>query len=83
MRSVERPYAQPRDEARAIALGVDRWYLLRFDTGRDLADVAASLSALPDVAAVSLDWVAFPAAVPTDPLYADHWGHNNTAQLPG
>ena len=23
----------------------------------------------------------FPAAVPNDPLYADHWGHNNTAQM--
>jgi hypothetical protein len=21
--------------------------------------------------------------VPSDPLHPDHWGHNNTAQLPG
>jgi PKD repeat protein len=83
VRAVERPYDLPADAAKASDLGVDRWFMFRFETKQDMADVAKTLGRDPAVEAVSLDWVAFPAAVPADPLYADHWGHNNTAQLPG
>jgi len=83
VRTVERPYDLPADVAKAADLGVDRWFMFRFETKQDMADVAETLGRDPAVAAVSLDWVAFPAAVPADPLYASHWGHNNTAQLPG
>jgi serine protease len=84
--AIERPYRAPRDAARAAALGVDRWFLFRFDSrtgaGQDVAQLAATFRSDPNIEAVSVDWVAFPAAVPGDPLYPDHWGHNNTAQLP-
>ncbi|MBA4378808.1 MAG: hypothetical protein C0395_09205, partial [Gemmatimonas sp.] len=83
VRAVERPYDLPADAAKAADLGVDRWFMFRFETKQDMAEVAKTLGRDPAVEAVSLDWVAFPAAVPADPLYADHWGHNNTAQLPG
>ncbi len=83
VRAVERPYDLPANAAKASDLGVDRWFMFRFETKQDMADVAKTLGRDPAVEAVSLDWVAFPAAVPADPLYADHWGHNNTAQLPG
>lgn len=81
--AIERPYDQPLNAALAAELGVDRWLLFRFAGARDLPGLAARLAADPDVEAVSLDWLAFPAAVPSDPLHASHWGHNNTAQLPG
>ena len=81
--AIERPYAAPRNAAMAAELGVDRWYLLRLAAARDLLGLARDFAADPDVEAVSLDWRAFPAAVPSDPLHPDHWGHNNTAQLPG
>jgi PKD repeat protein len=80
--SIERPYLAPRDGARARAHGVDRWFMLRFDGRADVAALQRDLRNDPNVSAVSLDWVAFPAAVPNDPLYADHWGHDNTGQLP-
>ncbi|MDO9172485.1 MAG: S8 family serine peptidase [bacterium] len=83
VRAVERPYDLPGDVAKAADLGVDRWFMFRFETKQDMADVAKTLGRDPSVEAVSLDWVAFPAAVPADPLYVNHWGHNNTAQLPG
>jgi hypothetical protein len=76
--TVERPYDQPRRPAP----GVDRWFMLRLQTDEDLADLAARLRRLDGIDAVSLDWRAFPMAVPSDPLYPDHWGHNNTGQLP-
>ncbi|MFH1841624.1 MAG: S8 family serine peptidase [bacterium] len=82
VRSIERPYSLPKNEQSVIELGIDRWFLFRFDTRSDMADLAKSFAADPDVEAVSLDWRAFPAAVPNDPYHDDNWGHNNTAQLP-
>ncbi len=81
--AVERPYDAPRNAALSVELGVDRWFLLRIAAGRDLLALARDFAADPDVEAVSLDWRAFPMAVPSDPLHPSHWGHNNTAQLPG
>jgi len=83
LRAVERPYQEFSDHKRAAQAGADRWFLLRFDTSRDMAELAKDLALDPNVAAVSLDWLAFPATTPGDPLHPDHWGHNNTAQLPG
>jgi len=81
--SIERPYGQLKNVAKARELGVDRWFMYRFEKVDDLEDLAARFRADNSVQAVSLDWIAFPAAVPNDPLHPDHWGHNNTAQLPG
>ncbi len=80
--SIERPYDAPQRAEAVQDLGIDRWYLFRFGAGQDMAQLAREFAADPAVESVSLDWVAFPAAVPGDPLYPDHWGHNNTAQLP-
>ncbi len=83
VQSVERPYDTPRNALLAGELGVDRWFLFRFAEGQDVTELARRIAADPAVAAVSLDWRAFPATIPADPLYPNHWGHNNTAQLPG
>jgi len=80
--SVERPYIRVKNADKAADLGVDRWLMYRFENVRNLEDLAARFRADKSVQAVSLDWIAYPAAVPSDPLYPDHWGHNNTAQLP-
>ncbi len=80
---IERPYIQLNNADKAADLGVDRWFMFHFKATDDLTDLAAQFRADKSVQAVSLDWVAYPAAVPSDPLHADHWGHNNTAQLPG
>jgi PKD repeat protein len=82
VRAIERPWRAPQRAAKASALGVDRWFLLRLDTVDDVARVAERVRGVAGVQAVSLDWRAFPAAVPADPLYPDHWGHDNTGQLP-
>jgi len=79
--SIERPYYQPQNMNKAATNGLDRWFMFRFETGNDMARVAESFRADPSVSAVSLDWRAYPAAVPNDPLYSDQWGHNNTGQM--
>jgi PKD repeat protein len=78
---VERPYNQPGNKSLSTELGVDRWFMFHFDTKRDLEDLAEDFRRDVNVEAVSLDWLALPATVPNDPLHADHWGHNNTAQM--
>jgi subtilisin family serine protease len=83
VRAIKRAYDTRRDPARSTAAGVERWFQMNFETTRDMADLAREFAADPAVASVSVDWRAFPAAVPADPLYPNHWGHNNTAQLPG
>lgn len=81
--NITRPYQVTANPGKAAGSGVDRWFMLDFENVEDLQGLADEFGTLPDVQAVSLDWVAYPTAVPTDPYYAAHWGHNNTAQLPG
>ncbi len=78
-----RPFIEPADQIEAARLGVDRWFMLELLAGSDIPAVVARYSADPNIEYATPDWVAFPMVVPTDPMYAQHWGHNNTGQLPG
>ena len=77
---IERPFITPRNLDKAAGLGTDRWFMLQVADG-DMIGLAGTLAADPAVEIAQPDWRAFPAAVPNDPLYPDHWGHNNTAQM--
>ncbi len=81
VRRLVRPYAAPARADLAASIGVDRWFLLEVPPDSDILALVARYLADPHVESASPDWRAYPAAVPTDPLYASHWGHNNTAQL--
>ena len=72
---------QPKNAFLADSLGAQRWYALDFAPG-DMEALAATLRQDPHVEDATVDYAAFPMAVPNDPLHATHWGHNNTAQLP-
>jgi subtilisin family serine protease len=79
---ISRPYDAPLNRSKAAGSGVDRWFMFHFADVKDLPGLADAFAALDEVQAVSLDWRAFPSAVPTDPGFADNWGHENRAQLP-
>ncbi|MBN2072152.1 MAG: PKD domain-containing protein [Candidatus Krumholzibacteriota bacterium] len=79
---ISRPYIEPKNRILSVQLGVDRWFRVDLPNGVDIEDVVARYAADPNIEYAKPDYRAFPAAVPGDPLYADHWGHNNTAQLP-
>ena len=79
---IERSFIRPQNRREAERLGSDRWFVMETGKTGDLEALAKRLAEDPAIEAASPDWRAFPAAVPNDPLYADHWGHNNTAQLP-
>ena len=81
LREIVRPYRPTKNARKAAAFGKDRWLMFRFDGKPDLPRLAAELRRDADVEAVSLDWRAFPAAVPNDPIYPDQWGHDNTGQM--
>lgn len=80
---ITRPFVEPANSAEARQMGFDRTFMLHVPDGTDIEQAVKSYSADPNVEYATPDWVAFPAAVPTDPAYPQHWGHNNTAQLPG
>ncbi len=81
VKSIERPFINPRNTNKARELGTDRWFMVYTSPG-DIMKLAGDLERDANVESVSLDWRAFPAAIPNDPYHADNWGHNNTAQLP-
>lgn len=80
---VSRPYPELRNQAEARRLGVNRWFRIDLPAGSDIMAIVDRYAADPNVELAQPDYRVFPAVVPSDPLYADHWGHNNTAQLPG
>ncbi len=80
---ISRPYVELRNKAEAARLGVERWYMLELKDGSDVMEAVSRYAADPSVESAQPDYLAFPAVIPTDPMYDDSWGHNNTAQLPG
>lgn len=81
VRGLRRAFIEPSNTEAADDLGVGRWLMVDLPANGAEPSVVRRLSQLREVEAVSLDYLAFPAVVPADPLYAMHWGHNNTAQL--
>ncbi len=77
---IERPFIAPQNLDKAADLGTDRWFMLRVAPG-DMEALAKALEADDAVETAQPEYYAFPAAIPNDPLYPDHWGHNNTAQM--
>ena len=78
---VRAAYSMPQREDVARRLGVDRWMMVTTDGTVDPAQVARELASDPDVEVASVDWRAFPAVAPNDPMYSSQWGHDNTAQM--
>ena len=61
--------------------GIDRQFVFEGDLTLDAMELARQLELDPNLESASVDWRAFPAAIPNDPMYPDQWGHNNTAQM--
>ncbi|MBU8869269.1 MAG: S8 family serine peptidase [Gemmatimonadales bacterium] len=79
---ISRPFIKPANSFEADRLGVDRWFRMELETAADVEAMAARFASDPNIEVATPDWRAFPAATPNDPMFADNWGHNNTAQLP-
>ena len=80
VRAIRRALIEPSNVAEAERLGVGRWLMVELSSPR-AAEMVERLARLPEVESATVDYVAFPAVVPADPLYSIHWGHNNTAQM--
>jgi len=80
-KSLQRAYIEPANADEARRIGLDRWVQVDLPAGVTPSEMADRLAALPEVEAVTLDYIAYPAVVPPDPMHAQHWGHNNTGQL--
>jgi PKD repeat protein len=78
---MSRAYNEPKNRVEAARLGVERWFKVEVPDGGDIPAIAARFAADPNIEHAGPDWRAFPDVVPTDPIYPDHWGHNNTSQM--
>ena len=78
---LQQAYQTPRRADLVDALGVDRWMILETAAPSDPAVIVRDLAGDPDVEVASVDWRAFPAVAPNDPMYPSQWGHENTAQM--
>ncbi len=78
---IRHAYSMPKRTEKARQLGVDRWMVVETDADVDPAAVARGLLENVEVERATVDWRAFPTAVPSDPMYPDQWGHDNTAQM--
>ncbi len=81
--AITRPFVEPANSVRAEQLGINRWYMMQLPDGADIMSAVDQYLSDPNVEHASPDYIAEYAAVPTDPAYPQHWGHNNTKQLPG
>jgi hypothetical protein len=82
VKRVRRAFGAVRNIIRSRALGINRWHVVDLDQDTHIPEVVARYAANPHVEAATPDWRAFPAVKPNDPLHPDHWGHDNTGQLP-
>ena len=81
--SIARPFIEPANVAEGTRLGVERWLMVHLAPGTDVMDAVRAYAADANVEHANPDYRAYLSVVPTDPAYPQHWGHNNTAQLPG
>lgn len=80
VRSMHRAMIEPANVVEAERLGIGRWVMVELSSPR-ASEMVARLKQLSEVEDATLDYIAFPAVVPADPLYSMHWGHNNTHQM--
>lgn len=62
--------------------GFDRWFIIRLEGGPDIMATIEAFKANRYIEDAIPEYYAYTTAVPNDTYYANHWGHNNTAQLP-
>jgi hypothetical protein len=79
--AIGRSLAEPANAVEAHRLGIERWYTMYVPKGIDIEDAVRRYAADPNIEQAQPDWLLYPAVVPTDPAYANHWGHHNTRQL--
>lgn len=80
--SVIRAHRKVKDQAWADKTGWDNWFLIRLDGRSGVDEAIASFKQNRYVEEAIPEYFAYTTAVPNDTYYPNHWGHNNTAQLP-
>ncbi|NNF07708.1 MAG: S8 family serine peptidase [Candidatus Eisenbacteria bacterium] len=79
--AVKRAYIEPANQSMTHKLGIDRWFVIDHNPLTDSGEFAERLKRLAQVETATVDYIAYPMVVPSDPLHSMHWGHNNTAQM--
>ncbi len=77
-----RAHRRVKDSEWERRTGFGRWFIVEFSGRVDVPRVISEFKSLTSVEDACPVYIAYPQYVPNDPLYPNHWGHNNTAQLP-
>ncbi|MBT3756518.1 MAG: S8 family serine peptidase, partial [Candidatus Cloacimonetes bacterium] len=81
VRSVEKAYIEVNNKQMDEQFGIFRWYVFKYESPIDVELLISQLKELPYIEEAIPDYIAYPAAVPNDPIYSSQWGHNNTSQM--
>ena len=81
VRSVEKAYIEVNNKQMDEQLGISRWFIFKYENPIDVELLISQLRELPNIDEAIPDYIAYPAAVPNDPMYSSQWGHNNTSQM--
>jgi hypothetical protein len=81
--TVIRAHRKVKNQAWADKTGWDNWFLIRLDGRSSVEETIASFKQNRYIEEATPEYFAYTTAVPNDTYYPNHWGHNNTAQLPG
>ncbi|MDZ4122454.1 MAG: S8 family serine peptidase, partial [Candidatus Cloacimonadaceae bacterium] len=77
-----RAHRRVRDTAWESATGFDRWFVIELSRDTDIETALAAYRNNRYVEHAGYEYFAYTQFIPNDPLYPNHWGHNNTGQLP-
>ncbi|HNT56220.1 MAG TPA: hypothetical protein PKG95_15990, partial [Anaerolineaceae bacterium] len=78
-----RAHRQVKDAAWAQSNGWNRWFLIQLDGSVGVQDALKSFQSSRYIETATPEFIAYTTVVPNDTYFANNWGHNNTAQLPG
>ncbi len=77
-----RAHRRVKDTAWEQQTGFDRWFLIKLDGRMEVEEAVNTFKTSPWIEFAQPEFMASFTVAPNDPLYANNWGHNNTAQLP-
>ncbi|MCG2760532.1 MAG: S8 family serine peptidase, partial [Candidatus Delongbacteria bacterium] len=78
---IKKAHLEAKNKEIEKGLGLDRWYLMDIPEEADVLKVIKDFNKDKNVEFANPEYLMYTQAVPTDPLYASQWGHNNTAQM--
>jgi len=80
--TIIRAHRKVNDSAWERRTGFDRWVIIIFESEIDVQKAVDTFKTSRYIEEATPEFISYLTEIPNDPLYPNHWGHNNTAQFP-